>query len=234
MKKLFFTTIVVSLFWFPTTVLAEKQLVVLELFTSQGCSSCPPADALLQRIGTESANVIAMSYHVDYWNYLGWRDPYSNQTATDRQRAYARAHGDHGVYTPQLIVNGGATLVGSRERDVRRAITNAAGGISPLLLNVQSEKNEIVVSLGSASYDDSYLVRTAIVYTPKKNAVPAGENAGRTLSHHNVVTQFYTGPLPRRIPKADLPKRGKIVVFVQHAASMKIVAAGQIGIPDSN
>ncbi|MGE5184634.1 MAG: DUF1223 domain-containing protein, partial [Acidobacteriota bacterium] len=103
--------------------------IVLELFTSQGCSSCPPAEALVNRLaraGTASGRPVApLAFHVDYWNDLGWADPFSRPAWTERQQMYARALGDRSVYTPELVVAGGAGMVGSQTSAVERAIANA-------------------------------------------------------------------------------------------------------------
>src|SRR5271168_3575426 len=103
---------------------ASDTPIVLELFTSQGCSSCPPADALLKKLSAENNQLLPLSFHVDYWNYLGWKDPYSSQANTDRQRGYASSL-DGQVYTPELVVNGATGVVGSDEGRVRNAITAA-------------------------------------------------------------------------------------------------------------
>src|SRR6266478_7349583 len=104
--------------------------VVLELFTSEGCSSCPPADALLARLEEQQpvagAEIIALEEHVDYWDHQGWVDPFSSEQWTLRQQGYASTFSDHGVYTPELVVNGRTGFVGSREREARRNISEAA------------------------------------------------------------------------------------------------------------
>src|ERR1700716_561296 len=109
----------------------ERVPVVLELFTSEGCSSCPPADALLARVAEQQpvggADVIALEEHVDYWDHQGWVDPFSSAQWTQRQRDYALRFSDHGVYTPQLVVNGRSGFVGSRAAETYRAITGAMG-----------------------------------------------------------------------------------------------------------
>ncbi|MGH9465120.1 MAG: DUF1223 domain-containing protein, partial [Thermoanaerobaculia bacterium] len=108
--------------------------VLLELFTSQGCSSCPPADRLLSRLAAARGSepvVVPLAFHVDYWNHIGWEDPFSQGRWSARQRAYALAFGRDGVYTPQLVVDGTEELVGSDERAVRRAIERAAAQSRP-------------------------------------------------------------------------------------------------------
>ncbi len=109
---------------------AQRRTVVVELFSSEGCSSCPPADAVLARLAREQpvagAEVVALELHVDYWNSLGWADPFSSAAFTDRQRAYADAFGRRGTYTPQLVVDGAAEFVGSNEAGARAAVAAAA------------------------------------------------------------------------------------------------------------
>src|SRR6266849_3578517 len=102
-------------------ILLATQPVVVELFTSQGCSSCPPADTLIREL-RKQPNVIAIAYHVDYWNYLGWRDPFSSSDWTLRQSQYAHAFGLSSNYTPQIVVGGAREMVGSNDRAVRAAI----------------------------------------------------------------------------------------------------------------
>jgi hypothetical protein len=117
---------------------AGEAPVVLELFTSQGCSSCPPADALLGEL-VRRPNVIALAWHVDYWNGLGWRDPFATRLATDRQRAYAvRLHAE--VYTPALVVNGAVVVVGSDRAAVAQAIGQAPPLSVPVALHAEDER----------------------------------------------------------------------------------------------
>src|SRR5215470_2470293 len=105
----------------------DKPPVVLELFTSQGCSSCPPADALLGELA-QRPGIVALAFHVDYWDYIGWKDPYASPTNTQRQHDYAVALGLHMVYTPQMVVDGRTDVVGSERGDVETAIGRAAAG----------------------------------------------------------------------------------------------------------
>src|ERR1700760_2012229 len=108
----------------PAAALASDRLVVVELFTSQGCSSCPPANAFLNELSKQPSDVLALAFHVTYWDYLGWKDPFSLTLATDRQAQYGRRFGD-GSYTPEIVVDGAAGLVGSDRGEVNSAIARA-------------------------------------------------------------------------------------------------------------
>lgn len=167
--------------------------IVLELFTSQGCSSCPPADALLSRLKSEHADgsIVPLAYHVDYWNHLGWRDPFSAAQWSERQRAYA-ASLHSGVYTPQLVVNGRAQLVGSAEGAIRKEISRQ-----------MHAGNDALVAIDSISRSGDTLVvqvRGRLVTTSKgatlfvvlfedglTTAVARGENSGARLTNDGVV-----------------------------------------------
>src|SRR5690606_22590059 len=119
----------------------------VELFTSQGCSSCPKADALFSELGKRD-DLIALAWHVDYWDYIGWPDTFADPDNSDRQRAYAQSWGSSRIYTPQLVVNGAKGVVGSREKDVANAIDEAALTI-PVALDLESDALE--VSVGAQS-----------------------------------------------------------------------------------
>ena len=155
--------------------------IVLELFTSQGCSSCPPADALLGELARRS-EVIALAWHVDYWDHLGWRDPYASKLATDRQRAYARRLHDE-VYTPGLAINGAAIVVGSDRHAVATAMAEAPTLSVPVTLHRGNDG--IVAVLGETPVPLSALLA---VYDPEHaTAVAAGENEGQRLREYHIV-----------------------------------------------
>ena len=163
---------------------------VIELFTSQGCSSCPPADALLTRY-IKRADVVALSMPVDYWDYLGWKDTLASPAFTARQRAYARARGDGAVYTPQVVVNGLSHAVGSRQSDIDSAILETSKKIAALAvpLNVSTVKGEIVVEAGAAAGGKSTGATLWLAVIDPSVEVPSqrGENRGRPVADHNVV-----------------------------------------------
>lgn len=162
--------------------------VVVELFTSQGCSSCPPADSILGELA-ERDDVIALAWHVDYWDYLGWKDEFASPEYSERQRAYARAKGERTIYTPQMVVGGLDHAIGSRPMKVATLIQKHAERGMPV--NVQLERNgdtvQIAVTASNAARDS--LIQL-VTFRPKSEvSIRRGENAGRTLVYHNVVQQ---------------------------------------------
>jgi hypothetical protein len=160
---------------------AETRPVVVELFTSQGCSSCPPADALLAELA-QRPEVIALGFHIDYWDNLGWRDPLSSPAATARQRDYARQFGRMQVYTPQLVVDGTDEAVGSN----RSAVFEAVGKAKPDVIAavaIATDRRSVSIAAGAGS-GKVLLVKFAQRRTSR---VGAGENAGRTLDDVNGV-----------------------------------------------
>jgi hypothetical protein len=175
--------------------------VILELFTSQGCSSCPPADRLLSQLGGDpklAGRVIPLAFHVDYWDYIGWRDPFDAPGWSQRQQSYARAFHSNRIYTPQLVVNGRTECVGSEEGDVRRRITDALAAPPPgrvtLALDPLTPDGHLRVRVGAK------LARTvaqgdldlwvAVWETGLMTSVGAGENASRTLRNDFVVRRL--------------------------------------------
>jgi hypothetical protein len=173
--------------------------VIVELFTSEGCSSCPPADALLakleERQPVANAQVIALEEHVDYWNNLGWMDPFSAKDWTARQQEYAASLGNGNVYTPQMVINGQTEFVGSREQQARKAIEAATDGMRvdvSLTARQPEEKRaaEFVVSvrkLVGNKAGDAPEVWLAITEAGLHSNVTRGENAGEDLHHASVV-----------------------------------------------
>ncbi len=165
---------------------AAQHPVVLELFTSQGCSSCPPADALLGQLARRPT-VIALAWHVDYWDHLGWRDRFASGTATARQRAYARQLGS-GVFTPALVVDGTNVVIGSERASVEAAIE--AADALPVALALTRSEDAVVVELGAAPGPVRAL---RIVYDPEHATdVAAGENDGEQLREYRIVREVET------------------------------------------
>lgn len=174
----------------------RSRTVVLELFTSQGCSSCPPADALLSRLRREDfgGTVIPLAYHVDYWNHLGWSDPFSSPRWSRRQNLYAKALKNSQVYTPQIIVNGSAQLVGSADGAIRAEIERQLGGAdrgAVFFDRVALAENGITVDLRArldarTSGDPANLV-VVLFENGVTTAVASGENARRNLTNDAIV-----------------------------------------------
>ena len=170
-------------------VLAQNGPVVVELFTSQGCSSCPPADALLHKLGGHD-DVIPLALHVDYWDYIGWKDSFAQAAFTRRQKGYARAQGHDTIYTPQMIVNGADDVVGNRPMDVADLIQKHRMRTPMVQLSVSRHGDTLRVSgqgLKDVGPSDIVLVR----YVPQqKVAIQRGENAGLTATYGFIVTQM--------------------------------------------
>lgn len=209
---------------------------VVELFTSQGCSSCPPADRLLEELADRD-DVLALGYHVDYWDYIGWADPFASRESTMRQRQYGRAFDLRSVFTPQMVVDGVVSVVGSRRREVDRAIA-AAPALRPQTVPVaveQPDPDQFIVTLGAADYmgepADVVLVRYDQAHVTE---VERGENRGRTLTDVNVVRQFdvigqWRGEsmtISATMPVSDIP--GGCAVLVQLPGHGPILGAARI------
>lgn len=163
--------------------------IVVELFTSQGCSSCPPADALLVELARDRPDVLALAFHVTYWNTLGWQDPFSFAGATDRQRRYAVTLGLDTIYTPQMVVDGRTDVVGSDRPAVWRALQQAAS-LRPTATSVSLARNgdaiDIAVGAG-VGVGTVWLIGYDAI---RRTAVAHGENGGRTLTEANIVRSF--------------------------------------------
>lgn len=163
---------------------------VVELFTSQGCSSCPPADELLAKY-IDKSNVIALSYSVDYWDYLGWRDTYGKKANSDRQRDYARTRGDGSVYTPQVIVNGLEHMNGASQYKINSNIDQIRKSMRSkfVTLNVAELDDRRVRIWTSNSYQaqDGVVLWRVWVKDGAKVAIRRGENRGRNIAYHNIV-----------------------------------------------
>ena len=201
--------------------------VVLELFTSQGCSSCPPADALLGEL-TGHPGVIALAWHVDYWNSLGWRDPFARREWTDRQRAYARyLNGE--VFTPALVVNGASIVVGSDQAAVRQAI----GHEVPLPIAVTLRRTEFGLE-AEVGITNTRATGILVTYDPEQSTqVGAGENHGRRLVEYRVVRDAF--PLDRLTPRLTLPavpaKQGAVLLIQD--ASWRVIGAADLSPADA-
>ncbi|MFQ5956043.1 MAG: DUF1223 domain-containing protein [Kiloniellales bacterium] len=162
---------------------------VVELFTSQGCSSCPPADAFLGELA-KRPDVIALGFHVDYWDYIGWKDPFASPDFTNRQRAYAQALGRRYVYTPQMVVDGMSHATGSRVGEVERLIAQRHGSQRLPVRLVRGGPDRLKVSVGSAAGAGPADVWFVTYTRARTTDVARGENSGRRLTDYNIVRRI--------------------------------------------
>ncbi len=168
---------------------AGEPLTVVELFTSQGCSSCPPADALIGELA-ERDGVLVLSEHVDYWDYLGWRDPFAIPATTQRQRDYARRLGLGYVYTPQMVIQGASQVTGSDREAVLNRLDKPEPGAALAVEIGSSDAGRLVITVGGAPADDEAAVWLVLFDKEHKTRVSRGENRGREVRNYNVVRSF--------------------------------------------
>lgn len=185
---------------------AEPTPVIVELFTSEGCSSCPPADALLKQLSENSSfpgvRIIALEEHVDYWNHLGWSDPFSSSDFSQRQQAYSTSIPTDGIYTPQMVVDGRHAFVGSRSREARDTIQKAAAEPKlPLQIRRKSagvSTSEFEIQLPDLNHAPSDLeLWIAVTESSLSSNVTSGENGGTTLQHAAIVRSLQRLGAPR-------------------------------------
>ena len=224
----------------------ETSFAVVELFTSQGCSSCPRAEQSLARLGEQTGGlpVYPIEWHVDYWDYLGWPDPFALPEAARRQRSYGRALSSR-LYTPQLVINGSQVVRPAQDYSRVHAAALAAAGSSPpadgapaLALAVPvHDRSSVRIDYRVTDVPAGCVLLLVAVETGLENFVPRGENRGRTLRHHNVARGFVAVDLGAareqsgqvRIDLPDGVARGasSIIGYVQQPATLRIVAAAQ-------
>ena len=209
-----------------------KPVAVVELFTSQGCDSCPPADRLLGELAQRD-DVIALSLHVDYWDYLGWKDSFASKETTARQHAYARALGERGVYTPQAVVGGVAHAVGSDRAAVSRLFEKAKK-IATLALVVEREGANMAVRLPASTVPKGAVVWFVEFDARHDVAVARGENSGKNLTYHNVVRRMeklasWDGTAQRlTLPPVSPSPNGGCAVLIQAGEAGPILGAVKI------
>jgi len=166
----------------------DRSPVVVELYTSQGCSSCPPADALMAELA-KRGDVIALSLHVDYWDYIGWKDKFANPAFTARQKAYARQGKRRSIYTPQMIVGGTDDVVGAHPKDVATLISKHGARPAPVALTATRNGNQISLLAAALPQSRSMMAVQVVHYKPRAEVqILHGENAGKTVEYVNIVT----------------------------------------------
>ncbi|MEV4824502.1 DUF1223 domain-containing protein [Micromonospora sp. NPDC049274] len=219
---------------------ATGGVAVVELFTSQGCNSCPPAEELLTEIDhdarTRGDPVFALGFHVDYWDGLGWPDQFADAAYTARQEAYARGFGTGGLYTPQMIVNGTVEFVGSDRRRAASAIASAltSAVTAPLELSVSdvADGGQMTLDYRAQRLPQRAVVNVAVVQRGLDSEIARGENAGRTLRQDNVVRAFASLPLDAEQGRVELatppdldPRRATVIGYVQREGDRAVLGA---------
>jgi hypothetical protein len=203
----------------------KQPIAVVEMFTSQGCSSCPPADKVVSDYAKKN-NVLALSIHVDYWNYLGWKDTFSKAEFSQRQQLYAISFARRGVYTPQAVVNGRTHVVGSNGSEITKLVDQYKSSNKGLYVPIKTSLSGDSVNIKTGA--DAGNATLHIVYFDKEKRVKIkrGENAGKTISYHNVVRDIVTlgmmkqGKLDITVPLSEIQSYGTdaYVIILQKTA----------------
>ncbi len=217
----------------------NKGFAVIELFTSEGCSSCPPADELVAKIQKESKDkpVYILAYHVDYWNRLGWKDVFSSADYSKRQNDYANYLNLQSVYTPQIVVNGKSEFVGSEEGTLRNAIKTSLQKptATQLSLNVSTiDQGHAGIKYTTEGADKSTVLQLAVLQKNAQTKVERGENGGRTLSHVQIVRKLQrvslsgnSGTVKVALPQGFDAQSWEIIGFLQNTANGTITGAAR-------
>ncbi len=223
---------------------ARAPFAVVELFTSEGCSSCPPAEKYLNELVTEAREqnqrIYPLAFHVDYWNHLGWKDEYSDTRFSERQRDYARRADAGRIYTPQMIVNGEVAFVGSDRQQGEAIIAQALQRAAVCVLTLQAQGDEqngnITVAFQISPVPGQGVLQVALIERGLLREIRSGENSGRVLHHDNVVRAFETvelrnlsqGELVLRIPATLVLANSAVIAYVQDSTTNRILDATQV------
>ncbi|HHI71914.1 MAG TPA: DUF1223 domain-containing protein [Rhodobacteraceae bacterium] len=210
---------------------AQSGPVVVELYTSQGCSSCPPADKLLGELAKRD-DVIALSLHVDYWDYIGWKDVFASPQYTKRQHAYARAAGKRMVYTPQMVIEGQDHVVGTKPREVSRLIKSHAAAKSPVSLSVDRNGNQLTIKAQATGSPGKMVVQMVRFMDGQTVQIKRGENAGKALTYSNVVSEWkvlkeWDGKSPLTFTTGISGDDG-CAIIIQKASHGPVLAAAKV------
>lgn len=213
----------------------ENGFAVVELFTSEGCSSCPPADnAVAKLLKEHSSNVYVLGYHVDYWDNLGWKDIFSNAAYTKAQKDYAKTLKLSSVYTPQIIVNGTEQFVGSDENKLNAAVNKDLQQALDVKLNIiakMMDDKEILVNYSTDAGNAN--IKIALIQLKADDKIQRGENSGATLHHINIVRDLQTVPAANNgkviltIPAGLEAKDCRVIAFIQNINDGKITSAAE-------
>jgi hypothetical protein len=222
-KRLFSATTLVAACLATAMPAVAKPLGVVELFTSQGCNSCPPADAALGRF-VRQGNLVVLAYHVDYWDYLGWKDTLGSRANTERQYAYAKAFGSSQVYTPQAVINGRSQMNGAYVGEVEAELStlDRSGEGMAVDISVRDAGHSYIVEAGAAKGGTGEARVVLVSYAPQRDIpIRRGENSGHTITYWHAVTGTYIAgiwhgkPTRYEVPKTALPSDGGLAVLLQ-------------------
>jgi hypothetical protein len=217
-------------------------VTVVELFTSEGCSSCPAADELLEEMvgimQQEGRTVIGLAFHVTYWDHGGWKDNYGSEEFTDRQQEYMKTLGIPQLYTPQAIANGTVEFIGSNPLGFREAVASVeiTKPVNPIHATASQSENRIRVSYTYGKESKNKVLNIAIVETHAEQKITRGENKNRTLKHYNVVRRFQSGDLNKSgtveiiVDETITPENAEVVLYVQDKRTMKSPRLRQSGL----
>ncbi len=217
----------------------QNRAVVVELFTSQGCNTCPPADAFLGEL-VAHPNVIPLSLHVDYWDYIGWKDPFALPGNTQRQRSYSKRLSLRYVYTPQIVIDGAKDVVGTRREKVLQSIDAALRRPPAVSVTFDREGGQVLIGEGHAP-EGGATVWLAVYDREQTTEIPRGENAGKRLTYHHVVREFkelgsWTGQpmtLALDLDAAQAQGRGGCAIIVQQGRTGPILGAADMKLDGS-
>jgi hypothetical protein len=219
---------------------AANSFAVIELFTSEGCSSCPPADAVVAKANKDFAGkVYVLGFHVDYWNQLGWRDQFSSASWTNRQKHYAELLNVNSIYTPQIVVNGKKELVGSDEEVLKNIIEYELKMEPPvnITLNAQNSKEKTISVAWTLSKENNAVLNIALVQLQATTEVKKGENQNRTLSHINIVRELKsvrnaktTGTTELSLPSGAEANNFAIIAYLQDKDNWQVLGAVETNI----
>ncbi|CAN5427970.1 thioredoxin family protein [soil metagenome] len=226
------------IYWKTGLTQTPKPFAVVELFTSEGCNTCPPAEKLFSEMKADAEknhkNIFFLEYHVDYWNKLGWKDPYSSFPNTLRQKNYVSVLNEESLYTPMMIVNGSTSFTGSDAEKAKSATATALVAAESLQLKVKIDSianDTLFVSYHTSKADKNYFVRFAVTENNLISTITKGENSGKTLTHDNVVRIFFSGEVKGLAAQLKVPlkkftpnKNCELVSFIQQKQTMKILA----------
>ncbi|WP_310555017.1 DUF1223 domain-containing protein [Flavobacterium sp.] len=213
----------------------KNGFAVLELFTSQGCSSCPSADAVLAKYALQNnPNIIPLSFHVNYWDYMGWKDPFSKAQFTERQRKYASQLNTQGNYTPQLIINGKYELVGSKENEIERLVNKELDLESKNTISIVKQdktQDQLNVEFELGSYLANTTVNVALVKKKELTNIKRGENRGLKQMNYNIVYDFISIPSsPKLIIRTNFKLKSDwlssdflLVAYLQNSKTGQII-----------